>query len=222
MKPVGILRSPHQDKLGTPRQPRLTGSVGTLEVRPPEVVRGLEAFSHVWLLFLFDRNPEGAWRPTVRPPRLGGQARMGVFATRSPFRPNPIGLSAVRLIRIEQDTQRAVLHLEGVDLVDGTPVLDIKPYVPWSDSIPEATTGWAPAELPELPVDASAAPSELQSLLVEVLRMDPRPAWARTKHPTGSGRPWKMRIADHEVAWEVSDGTVRVTSAAPIGSDQSA
>lgn len=146
--PIGVIRSCFRQKFGIPRQPRLVPAArATLELLPsyaqPEAVRGLEGFSHLWLLFVFHGIPAGHWQPTVRPPRLGGNQRMGVFATRSSFRPNPIGLSAVALERIEISAGRVVLHLAGVDVLDGTPVLDIKPYVPYADSIPEAVGGFA-------------------------------------------------------------------------------
>ena len=139
---IAHVRSDFPDKFGIPRQsglvPELRATVVfTPEYRIPEAVRGLEGFSHIWLVWLFSKSVDHGWSPTVRPPRLGGNARRGVFATRSPFRPNPIGLSSVRLLAVEQDPKLGpVLRIAGADLMDGTPVLDIKPYVPYVDSHP--------------------------------------------------------------------------------------
>ncbi len=140
--PIGIVRSCFREKFGIPRQPGLAPAArATLELLPPHnqpaAVRGLEDFSHVWLVFVFHGVPASRWQPTVRPPRLGGNRRLGVFATRSPFRPNPIGLSVVALDRIVTGQGRVALHLSGVDVLDGTPVLDIKPYLPYADRVPD-------------------------------------------------------------------------------------
>ncbi|WP_300794079.1 tRNA (N6-threonylcarbamoyladenosine(37)-N6)-methyltransferase TrmO, partial [uncultured Akkermansia sp.] len=144
MQPVARVSTCYPDKFGVPRQSGLVpGARARLVFEPPfrhpDAVRGLEGFSHLWLVWVFSENVNKGWSPTVRPPRLGGNVRMGVFATRAPFRPNPIGLSAVRLEKVElHPLDGPVLHLSGVDLVDGTPILDIKPYVPLADCIPGA------------------------------------------------------------------------------------
>ena len=161
-EPVGVIHSCFKEKFGIPRQPGLAPDArAVLELLPPynraEAVRGLEGFSHVWLSFIFHACLGEPWKPTVRPPRLGGNRRLGVFATRSTHRPNPIGLSAVELEKIEAAPGRVLLHLKGVDLLDGTPVLDIKPYLPYSDNIPGALGGFAP-EMPAAPFEVSFAP----------------------------------------------------------------
>ena len=225
--PIGFVRSCFREKFGIPRQPGLAPAArATLALLPPysqpAAVRGLEAFSHVWLVFAFHGVPAGRWQPTVRPPRLGGNRRLGVFATRSPFRPNPIGLSAVALDRIATDRGRVTLHLSGVDLLDGTPVLDIKPYLPYADAIPAAIGGFA-AEAPETGPAVEFSPAatafcaawpggDLRELIVQILRQDPRPAYERADPaPKRHG----MKLHDCDVRWETRDGVVRVTDILP-------
>ncbi|GAB2802067.1 tRNA (N6-threonylcarbamoyladenosine(37)-N6)-methyltransferase TrmO [Halomonas shantousis] len=190
LAPIGRIESDYPDKFGIPRQPGLAPAArGVLHLLPPYDdplgVRGLEAFSHLWLTFLFHASPE-RWTPLVRPPRLGGNTKVGVFATRSTHRPNRLGLSLVELVDI--DTRRGVrLHLRGHDLLDGTPVLDIKPYLPWAEARPEAQAGFAPAPPTLYPVHFSAAADatlarrrdgvSLRELIVQVLAQDPRPAY---------------------------------------------
>lgn len=163
MHPVARVSTCYPDKFGVPRQSGLVpGARARLVFEPPfrhpDAVRGLEGFSHLWLIWVFSENVNEGWSPTVRPPRLGGNVRMGVFATRAPFRPNPIGLSAVRLEKVELHPQDGpVLHLSGVDLVDGTPILDIKPYVPLADCIPEASEGFTAVPYERLDVEIPAA-----------------------------------------------------------------
>ena len=146
--PIGIVRSCFTEKFGVPRQSGLVSdATGCVEMLPPfdeaDVFRGLEGFSHIWLFWHFHAiRADAAWQTTVRPPRLGGNRRIGVFASRSPYRPNPIGLSAVRLERISRDCGRLRLHLRGLDLIDGTPILDIKPYLPYTDAIETARAGY--------------------------------------------------------------------------------
>jgi len=156
---IGIIHSCFKEKFGIPRQSGLAPDAeAVLELLPPfdrfEAVRELADFSHVWLVFVFHQAMKDDWSPTVRPPRLGGNKRVGVFASRSPFRPNPMGLSAVELVAIEQVQGRLFLRLKGADLVDGTPVLDIKPYVPYADAIADAAGGFA-TEAPEVTVSVA-------------------------------------------------------------------
>lgn len=186
---IAHIRSDFQTKFGIPRQSGLVEElestvVFTPKYRNPDALRGIEGFSHLWLIWQFSGAVRSSWSPTVRPPRLGGNARMGVFATRSPFRPNPIGLSCVRLLGVEEDRELGpVLRVAGADLMDGTPILDIKPYLPYVDAHPEATGGFAPTA-PErrLTVDCSPAmleilPVESRAALLGVLAEDPRPAY---------------------------------------------
>jgi tRNA-Thr(GGU) m(6)t(6)A37 methyltransferase TsaA len=158
LEAIGVLSTCFKEKFGIPRQPRLVaGADGVLKLNDhpflKTAVRGLEGFSHIWVVFLFHRHDAKNWKPTIRPPRLGGAKKVGVLASRSPHRPNPIGLSAVKLERIDFDAPGGVeLHLSGVDFLDGTPVLDIKPYLAYADSIPEASAGWAEEVIQRTPV----------------------------------------------------------------------
>ena len=221
--PIGVIHSCFREKFGIPRQAGLVPAArATLELLPPysqpAAVRGLEGFSHLWLIFVFHGVPAGRWQATVRPPRLGGNRRLGVFATRSPFRPNPIGLSAVKLERIAIHQGQAVLHLAGVDLLEGTPVLDIKPYLPYADRIAEASGGFAPeAPTTGLTVDFSPAArafcaawpeGDLQELIRQILRQDPRPAYERTDlEPQAYG----MKLYHLDVRWETRGRAAYVT-----------
>jgi tRNA-Thr(GGU) m(6)t(6)A37 methyltransferase TsaA len=191
VKTIARIHSAFPEKFGVPRQSGLVESLRSQvvfepEYRSPEAVRGLEEFSHVWLIWEFSETRRDTWSPTVRPPRLGGNQRLGVFATRSPYRPNPIGLSCVRLERVELDPKLGpVLHVAGADLMDGTPILDVKPYLPYADCHPEASGGFA-AQRPEGALEVvlpepwlSLVPEEDRSALIGVLAQDPRPAYQR-------------------------------------------
>ena len=189
MKIIARIRTELPEKFGVPRQsglvPQLRGRViFEPEYRNPDAVRGLEDFSHIWLIWQFSRAVREGWSPTVRPPRLGGNRRMGVFATRSPFRPNALGLSSVRLDRVELDPALGpVLHVSGADLMDGTPIFDIKPYLPYTDSHPQATGGFTDGLAHEpLTVECSPAllehiPADSREGLLGVLAGDPRPRY---------------------------------------------
>ena len=189
MKIIARIRTELPEKFGVPRQsglvPQLRGRViFEPEYRNPDAVRGLEDFSHIWLIWQFSRAVREGWSPTVRPPRLGGNTRMGVFATRSPFRPNALGLSSVRLDRVELDPALGpVLHVSGTDLMDGTPIFDIKPYLPYTDSHPQATGGFTDGLAHEpLTVECSPAllehiPADSREGLLGVLAGDPRPRY---------------------------------------------
>ena len=190
LDPIGTVRSCFGSKFGVPRQPGLCPSAwGRLVFHEPyrsrEAIRGIEGFSHLWLIFGFHQTVDEGWKPTVRPPRLGGNRRIGVFASRSTFRPNGLGLSLVRLEGIDQKTHDApVLLLGGLDLLDGTPVYDVKPYLPYAEAIPTAISGFAHADIPRLEVEVSQAarpdfeslPERSQNLIREALALDPRPA----------------------------------------------
>ena len=186
MKVIARIRSDFATKFGVPRQSGLVDALESTIVFEPEyrntdALRGLEGFSHIWLVWVFDKAARDTWSPTVRPPRLGGNARMGVFATRSPFRPNPIALSCVRLAGIEETAEGTVLRIRGADLMDGTPILDIKPYIPYADCKPEALGGFASAPAGEtlevvIPQELLAkVPESRRESLRGVLAQDPRP-----------------------------------------------
>jgi len=193
IKPIGYLESSYRDKFGTPRQPGLSPHAWSrlkirADLQPEQALQGLEKFSHVWLVFVFHQNKVSRYHAKVHPPRLGGES-MGVFATRSPHRPNPIGLSLVELVRIEGDS----LILAGADLVDGTPILDIKPYLPEVESKPEARTGWLDkAEKKQITVEFSPEAEhflqnwqkshpdkKLREIIIDTLKLDPRPVLYR-------------------------------------------
>ena len=240
-EPIGIIHTGFKQKFGIPRQGNLAPDAkGVLELLPPynqpEAVRGLESFSHLWLLFLFHGNnsqASGGWKPTVRPPRLGGNQRLGVFATRSPFRPNPIGLSVVKLEAISREKGQVRLFLAGVDLLDGTPVLDIKPYLPYADSIPAARGGFA-ATRPEIQFQVTFTPQaaaqietleetgypQLQALIIQMLQIDPRPAYyTQNRKRTSFG----FQLYDFEVKWQVvEEDSIVVTALVRLGANPSA
>lgn len=187
MHVIARVHSDFATKFGVPRQSGLVDALEATvvfepEYRNPDALRGLEEFSHLWLVWVFDQTVRKAWSPTVRPPRLGGNRRMGVFATRSPFRPNPIALSSVKLAGVRQTAEYGpVLHIRGADLMDGTPILDIKPYIPYADCHPEALGGFAAAPAGEtlevvIPEDIlPRIPAERTEALRGVLAQDPRP-----------------------------------------------
>ncbi|EOV9673494.1 tRNA (N6-threonylcarbamoyladenosine(37)-N6)-methyltransferase TrmO [Cronobacter turicensis] len=215
---IGVIRSPYKEKFAVPRQPGLVNSArGELHLiapyNQPDAVRGLEAFSHIWVVFVFHQTMEGGWRPTVRPPRLGGNARMGVFATRSTFRPNPVGMSLVELQGIRCEKDRVILTLSGLDLVDGTPVIDIKPYLPFAEALPDARAGYA-RQAPDAAVPvtftediAHALPHlekrypNLGQFIVEVLAQDPRPAYRKEEE---TGKSYAVWLFDFNVRWRVT------------------
>lgn len=217
MQIIAHIQTDFPTKFGIPRQ---SGLVKELEgrivfippYRNPDAVRGLEGFSHIWLIWQFSESVREGWSATVRPPRLGGNVRMGVFATRSPFRPNPIGLSSVRLLGVEQSAELGpVLRVAGADLMDGTPIFDIKPYIPLSDCHPEATGGFSPRDnAPLLEVDfpeglLSQIPERARSALMGVLAQDPRPAYQ--KDPC---RRYGVPFAGYDVRFTVEDSVLRV------------
>ena len=218
MRVIAKIRTDFPTKFGVPRQSGIIESLkGTIvfepEYRKPEAVRGLEDFSHLWLIWEFSEAKRDTWSPTVRPPRLGGNTRKGVFATRSPFRPNPIGLSSVRLDRIEIDSKLGpVLHVSGADLMDGTPIYDIKPYIVYTDSHPEAVSGFAtkPAEY-LLEVDfpeelLQKVPEAQRDSLIAVLEHDPRP-----QYQDDPDRVYGMGFGDLEIKFKVQQTKLTVT-----------
>jgi tRNA (adenine37-N6)-methyltransferase len=230
-QPIGYVRSCFREKFGIPRQPGLIPEArASLEILPPynrpEAFRELADYSHIWLTFVFHASLRDNWKATVRPPRLGGNKRVGVFASRSPFRPNPIGLSVVRLERLELENPHVCLHLSGIDLLDGTPVLDIKPYLPYADAIPDAKYGYAPApssDIQAIQFDERAASlldslpdaeaEQLKQLICGILRQDPRPGYRRgqlERHRYG------MRLLDFDVHWEIRESSISITGLIPL------
>ena len=217
MKQIASIHSDFPSKFGIPRQSGLVEELQATIVFEPEyrdvnALRGLEGFSHIWLLWQFSESVREKWSPTVKPPRLGGNERMGVFATRSPFRPNPLGLSCVRLESIEYNTESgAVLHVAGADLLDGTPIFDIKPYLPYVDCRPEAVGGFADQHTDyaldvEFPQEwLNIVPVEKRDALIQVLAQDPRPSYQ--KDPD---RIYGMEFADLEVKFTVCEKTLTV------------
>ena len=215
--PIARIETPFGEKFGVPRQSGIADCPGRIVFEPafrdPEAVRGLEGFSHVWLIWQFDRALRQTWSPTVRPPRLGGNQRMGVFATRSPFRPNGLGLSAVELERVSLDEPDGpVLYVRGADMVSGTPIFDIKPYLAYADSYPDASGGFTGGDAGErLTVDfppellARFDSGERQGLL-SALAADPRP-----RYQDDPERVYGMRYDGRNVRFTVRDGTVFVT-----------
>ena len=218
MTPIAHIRSDFPTKFGVPRQAGLVDSLRAAvvfepEFRVPEALRGIEGFSHLWLIWEFSQAKRTGWSPTVRPPRLGGNTRLGVFATRSPFRPNPIGLSCVKLEGVELSAPGGPLLLvSGADLMDGTPIFDVKPYIPYADCRPEAVGGFA-GEAPEaaLAVDIPPAlltrvPEDRREALTGVLALDPRPPYQ-----ADPDRVYGFGFAGMEVRFTVRGGVLTVT-----------
>ena len=217
MQIIARVRSDFSTKFGIPRQSGLVEELESRIVFEPEfrdanALRGIEQFSHLWLIWQFSANAEAGWSPTVRPPKLGGNARLGVFATRSPFRPNPIGLSAVRLAGVEQDPSLGtVLRVTGADLMDGTPILDIKPYVPYTDAHPDAAQGYTArtgegrlrVEIPEALL--ARVPMDKRAALAGAPAQDPRPGYQDDPE-----RVYGFPFAGMEVRFRVADGTLNV------------
>ena len=218
ISPIAYIRTEFPEKFGIPRQSGLADNLRARIVFEPEyrnhdAVRGLDGFSHIWLIWEFSANKRSCWQPTVRPPRLGGNEHMGVFATRSPFRPNPLGLSCVSLERIDMDDREGpVIHVRGADLMDGTPIYDIKPYIKYADSRPHAVCGYVDT-LPERTLKV-VLPEECSSLiedktlipaLVETLSLDPRPSYHDDPE-----RIYGLSFADLNVRFKVKDGVLNV------------
>ena len=232
LKVIAYARNGHTDKFGIPRQSREESPIVTRivlepEYSIPEALRGIEGFSHLWLLWGFDKGERlkvkgerGEWSPTVRPPRLGGNKRMGVFATRSPFRPNPIGLTSVRLLKVKAKGERLEakgkgqieLLVTGADLLDGTPIYDIKPYLSYSDSHPEAVDGFA-ADYSGYRLSVSGerladVPEEIRRDIAYILSQDPRPGYQQDAE-----RVYRMDYAGWTISFRVADGTVLIEKA---------
>ena len=218
IRPIAHIRTEFPEKFGIPRQSglaeRLSGKIiFEKEFRIPEAFRGLGDFSHLWLIWEFSANRHSEWQPTVRPPRLGGNAHMGVFATRSPYRPNPLGLSCVELEYIDfDDPEGPVLYVRGADLMDGTPIYDIKPYIRYADSHPDAVCGYVD-ELSERKLRVKMSPElvakvdddDVLAAMVEMLSLDPRPSYHNDPH-----REYGLSFAGYNVRFIVCDGVLEV------------
>ena len=225
MTAIATINSPYKEKFAIPRQPNLVsaakGQVILLgDTNNSELVRGIEQFSHLWLLFIFNASQAEGWKPLVRPPRLGGNKKTGVLATRSTFRPNPIGMSVVKLDRVEQSQvnskAQCILHVSGLDLLHGTPIVDIKPYLPYSDAIFQAEAGFAQAKPePELTIHFSTTSQteliayqeeyhQLAILIEQVLAQDPRPAYKRKKL---DDKIYGMCLYDLNIQWRIINFT---------------
>lgn len=225
--PIGILSSPFKQKFSIPRQPNLAPAArGVINLEPnfdsPEMVRDLETFSHLWLVFGFHENADQGWKPLVRPPRLGGNKKTGVLATRSTFRPNGLGLSAVKFEQIIIKNNRASIEVSGIDLLDGTPIFDIKPYIAYSDSI-DAQCGFAPqapslkvvefSELANKFIASQNTPTDFPALITQILAQDPRPAY---KQAQIDNKTYSVHLYNYDVHWQVIDDVIIVTNICSI------
>lgn len=216
---IGTIHSPWKEKFAVPRQPGLVpAGGGQLHLHPPynhaDAVRGLDAFSHIWIIFVFHQTLEQGWKPLVRPPRLGGNQKIGVFASRSTFRPNPLGLSLVELKKIQQNGADLILELGSLDLLDGTPVIDIKPYLPFAEAVPAAISGYAqhapPSDMPvnftneaiQQLIDYQPFYPHLTELIGQVLAQDPRPAYRKI---AADQHQYAVTISDFNIRWRIRD-----------------
>ena len=215
---IGVIESPYQEKFAIPRQPNLVSAAKGKVVlvgaaNNHELVRDIEQFSHLWLLFVFHGTQAQGWKPLVRPPRLGGNVKTGVLATRSTFRPNPIGMSVVKLDQVVTEKRQTVLHISGLDLLNGTPIIDIKPYVPYSDAINDANAGFA-QEQPDAGLSVvfshqaqadltqyKQRDSELSLLIEQILKQDPRPAYKQGK---ADDKIYGMSLYDLNIQWQLT------------------
>lgn len=231
MQPIGFVRSCFKEKFGVARQALMvTEALGVLKLSPSQdfrlAVSGLETFSHLWVIFVFHKNLEKGWQPLISTPRTE-ENKLGVFASRSPHRPNPIGLSCVKIEKIDLLPRDGIeIHVSGLDILDGSPILDIKPYLPYADAISEANSGWADAEIKKYPVSFSPESlnaidklsegrhPNLKGLLTQMLELDPRPTSQRKasplEDPQSEGRKFSFRLFDFDVRWQISAAGVQV------------
>jgi len=225
-KAIGIAHTPFTQRFGIPRQPGLVPEAkGILKMDPhPDfqfALKGLEQFSHIWVIFVFHSHGGNKWKPTIRPPRLGGKAKVGVLSSRSPHRPNPIGLSVVELEQIDFKAKGGPeIHVKGVDLMDGTPILDVKPYIPYADSVPHANPGWAKEEIGRTPVEfeplaiekieeAEKEHPKLKDLIEQLLTIDPRPGFQKKGLPAdgehSQGKDFGLLVKIFDVKWKIEN-----------------
>jgi tRNA-Thr(GGU) m(6)t(6)A37 methyltransferase TsaA len=226
VEPIGFIESPYTEKFAVPRQPGLVPAATARIVlhddyANPDCVRGLTEFSHIWVLFLFHQTTAQGWKPLVRPPRLGGNEKRGVFATRSTFRPNNLGMSVVKVIGITYRDKQTIIEVQSADWVNHTPVIDIKPYVPYADAIPEAVGGFAPSAPEQSLATTFSADAqqqlqqlnqqypELQALISQVLAQDPRPAYQQNDT---AEREYGMTLYDVNIRWQVKNQQNHVIS----------
>ena len=221
---IGIVHSPFKEKFGTPRQPGLVSEANcTIELLSPydtqDALEGIEEFSHLWISFIFHKNKDKKWSPKVRPPRLGGNKSIGVFASRSPYRPNPVGLSVVEFVGTREENNKLLIDIKGADLVEGTPVLDIKPYIAYSDSIQQAKAGYA-EQAPEAKLEvvfseqaqqqlqhAREQYPQLECFIRQVIELDPRPAYVGNSEP---GKQYGVKLLEFDVQWQVVKGLATI------------
>ncbi|MGZ3713202.1 MAG: tRNA (N6-threonylcarbamoyladenosine(37)-N6)-methyltransferase TrmO, partial [Bdellovibrionota bacterium] len=237
--PIGYMRTCFKEKFGTPRQSLLVKEArGVLKLNPvagyTDALDQLESFSHIWILFVFHQHLGQTWRPKISPPRVEME-KVGVFASRSPHRPNPIGMSVVKLEHVDREAAGGVeIHLSGVDLLDHTPVLDIKPYIAYADSVPDANPGWAHEEIARYPVAFSEASQatlakhaakllpRFRELLTEMLSLDPRPTSQKKTMPflasESQGAIFRFRVSDFDVEWEIRAREIFVRELIHLGS----
>ncbi|MCC4834907.1 tRNA (N6-threonylcarbamoyladenosine(37)-N6)-methyltransferase TrmO [Shewanella sp. 10N.7] len=226
---VAICRTPYKQKFGIPRQPGLVNVRGWVELAPHvnniDAVRGIEQYSHLWLLFCFHQNLAQGWKNTVRPPRLGGNEKLGVFATRSTFRPNGIGQSVVKLHNVVQQNGKVCLEISGMDLLDGTPIIDIKPYIPFSDAIDNASGGIAQSAPQLIDVQFSQLAesqlaeysnenkvADLKQVVNDVLAQDPRPAYKKAKD---DAKIYQVALYDIDIFWHLNNDKIEVIEIKP-------
>jgi tRNA-Thr(GGU) m(6)t(6)A37 methyltransferase TsaA len=226
-KAIGVARTPFTQRFGIPRQPGLVPEAkGILKMDPnpdfKHALKTLNEFTHLWVIWVFHDHGGKKWKPTIRPPRLGGKAKVGVLSSRSPHRPNPIGLSVVKIERIDLDAKGgAEIHVQGVDLMDGTPILDIKPYLPYADSVPDAGSGWAHEEIKKTPVHfeplalkkiaaiEAAGSTQLKDLIEQLITIDPRPGFQKTDLPPDAdhaqGTDFGLLVKEYDVKWKIEN-----------------
>jgi tRNA-Thr(GGU) m(6)t(6)A37 methyltransferase TsaA len=234
LQPIGVIQTPYKQKFAIPRQPGLVNSaLGQIifhgQCNDPNYIRGIEQFSHLWLVFHFHQTADKGHSALVRPPRLGGNKKQGVFATRSTFRPNSLGMSVVELVSVQHHQGQLSLTVKGMDLLDGTPIIDIKPYLAYSDSIEGACGGMAQQAPVIMPVNYSrealaqidcylAQHPQLKELISQVLGQDPRPAY---HNKTGSDKTYGMSLYHYNIVWQVIDGLCHVLSISALAESSS-
>lgn len=223
LEPIGVIHTPYGQKFAVPRQPGLAAAVACeIELLPPycdpQACIGLEGFSHIHVIFIFDKVEVDKFRPMIRPPRLGGNQKVGLFASRSPFRPSRLGLSVLKLEKVENRNGKTVLHVLGADMVDGTPILDIKPYIPFVDALPDAVGGFAlePPKLKQVAFtsEADALITKLKldkTSLIDILAQDPRPAYKGTE----DDKPYFALLMGYNIKFTVSGEIVTVLDVLP-------